>query len=60
MSQEIVKIILFGLLLLFAIAPFAGLAPLLLVILIGGFASVIGSVVKVLLFGDRDEAEKNP
>lgn len=59
MSQEIVKIIMLGLLLLFAIAPFAGLAPLLLVILIGGFASVIWSIGKVLLFGDRDEAEKN-
>ncbi|MBD2089004.1 hypothetical protein H6F67_03940 [Microcoleus sp. FACHB-1515] len=58
MSQEVVKIIMLGLLLLFAIAPFAGLAPLLLVILIGGFASVIWSVAKVLLLGSRDEAEE--
>lgn len=59
MSQEIVKIVMLGLLLLFAIAPFAGLAPLLLVILIGGFASVIWSMAKVLLLGRGDKAEEN-
>ncbi|NEQ22924.1 MAG: hypothetical protein F6K28_27985 [Microcoleus sp. SIO2G3] len=58
--NQIVRIALLGILLLLAIAPFAGLAPLLLVILIGGFVSVVWSVVKVLLVGERtEEPEKN-
>jgi hypothetical protein len=60
MSEKIVRIFLLGLLLLLAIAPFATLAPLLLTLLVAGFASAIWSLVRVFLFGDRaNEAEKN-
>ncbi len=60
MNEQAVKIFMLGLLLLLAIAPFATLAPLLLVLLIGGLASAIWSLIQAFLIGDRsNEPEKN-
>lgn len=47
------KVILFGLLLSFVFAPFAGFAPLMLVLLIAGAYWFFSSIVQVLVFGDR-------
>ena len=46
------KVILFGLLLTFVLAPFAGFAPLMLVLLIAGADWFFGSIVQILVFGD--------
>ena len=59
MNQETIRILLLGLLLLLVIFPFAGLAPLLLVVLIAGAVSLLWSIAKVLLVGRPAESEKN-
>ena len=48
------KAILLGLLLMFIFAPYAGFAPLLLVVLITSVYWFLTSIVKVLVFGERD------
>ena len=48
------KAILLGLLLMFIFAPYAGFAPLLLVIFIATAYWFITSIVKVLVFGEQD------
>ncbi len=50
------KTILFALLLMLILAPFAGFAPLLLVLLIAGVGWFFGSIFRVLIFGQRDPA----
>ena len=51
------KIILFGLLLTLVLAPFAGLAPLLLVILVAGSYWFFGSILQVLVFGESKQSK---
>ena len=46
------KVILFGLLLMLVLAPFAGFAPLLLVLLLAGTYWFVSSIAKVLIFGE--------
>ena len=53
------KVILFGLLLTFVLAPFAGFAPLMLILLIAGAYWFFGSIVRVLVFGESKTAEKD-
>ncbi|HEY9769908.1 MAG TPA: hypothetical protein V6C71_15670 [Coleofasciculaceae cyanobacterium] len=48
------KTILFGLLLMLILAPFAGFAPLLLVLLIAGVVWFFSSILKVLIFGETE------
>ncbi len=48
------KTILFGLLLMLILAPFAGLAPLLLVLLIAGVVWFFSSILKVLILGESE------
>ncbi len=50
------KTIILGLLLMFIFAPFAGFAPLLLVLTISSFYWFITSIVKVLVFGEESKA----
>lgn len=52
------KIFLFSLLLLLALAPFAGFAPLLLVILFAGTVNLVGSIVQILFFGETKIQKK--
>ena len=49
------KITLFGLLLTFVLAPFAGFAPLLLIVLIAGVYWFFGSIFQTLIFGDESK-----
>lgn len=48
------RIILFSLLLMLVLAPFAGFAPLLLVLLIAGVYWFFSSILQVLIFGESD------
>ena len=45
------NLLLLSLLLSAVLAPFAGLAPLMLILLIAGVGSIVGSLVQVLIFG---------
>ena len=51
------RTILFGLLLMLVLAPFAGFAPLLLVLLIAGAYWFFSSILQVLIFGNSDTVE---
>ena len=53
------RIIIFGMLLTLVFAPFAGFAPLLLIILIAGIYWFFGSLLQILIFGEPMEKEKN-
>lgn len=48
------KALLLGLLLMFIFAPYAGFAPLLLVVLIASVYWFLTSIVQTLVFGDRN------
>ena len=47
------KLLLFALLLMFVVAPFAGFAPLLLILLVAGAYWFFSSILQVLVFGDK-------
>jgi|GEM_PF-3381596 len=51
------KIALLGFLLMFIFAPYAGFAPLLLVLLIASVYWFLTSIVKVLVFGQQNEVD---
>ena len=51
------KAILLGLLLMLILAPFAGFAPLLIVILVAGIAWFFSSIIQVLFFGKLPEKD---
>ena len=57
MNSVLYKAILLGLLLMFIFAPYAGLAPLLLVVFIASVYWFITSVVAVLVFGEQNEKD---
>ena len=59
MNNILYKAILFGLLLMLVLAPFAGFAPLLLVLLIAGVAWFFSSIVQVLITGKSETVEKD-
>lgn len=52
------RVILFGLLLMLILAPFAGFAPLLLVLLLAGVYWFFGSIVRVLIFGESNKGDR--
>ena len=57
MNSVLYKAALLGLLLMFIFAPYAGFAPLLLIVLIASVYWFITSIVKVLVFGEQDRVE---
>ena len=59
MNNILYKIILFALLLMLVLAPFAGLAPLLLVLLIAGAAWFFSSILQVLVVGESKTVERD-
>lgn len=52
------RVILFGLLLMLILAPFAGFAPLLLVLLLAGVYWFFSSIVRVLIFGESSKSDR--
>jgi hypothetical protein len=52
------RVILFGLLLMLILAPFAGFAPLLLVLLLAGVYWFFSSIVRVLIFGESSNSDR--
>jgi predicted lipid-binding transport protein (Tim44 family) len=58
MNNPLVRLVLFGLLLMLVVAPFAGLAPLMLVLLGFGACSVFWSLVQAFFTPDRGEDKK--
>jgi hypothetical protein len=54
MNSIWLRIILFGLLLTLVLAPFAGFAPLLLIILIAGTLWFLASIFQILVLGNSD------
>ena len=54
MNSVLYKAILLGFLLMFIFAPYAGFAPLLLVVLIASIYWFLTSIVKVLVFGEEN------
>ena len=52
------RVILFGLLLMLILAPFAGFAPLLLVLLLAGVYWFFSSIVRVLIFGESSKGDR--
>lgn len=60
MNRNLTTILLVALLLLFLLAPFAGLAPLMLLLLVAGVIWGVGSLLQVLVFGEEDrESERS-
>ena len=53
------KTILFGLLLMLIFAPFAGFAPLLLIMLIAGTYWFIVPIAKIIIFGESKESKED-
>ena len=54
------RVILFGLLLMLILAPFAGFAPLLLVLLIAGVYWFFSSIAQTLIFGEPSKSDRYP
>ena len=53
------RLILFSWLLMLIFAPFAGFAPLLLVILISGFCWFLSPLAKILILGDTEPENRD-
>ena len=58
MNKGWVRIILLGLVIMLVLAPFAGLAPLLLVLLVAAVGTAIASLVQVLFTGKVEQDER--
>jgi uncharacterized protein YhhL (DUF1145 family) len=54
MNKTLLSILIFAFLLLFIVSPFAGLASLMLVLLVGAFLSLVGNIFQVILGGNSD------
>lgn len=54
MNKTLLKILMFSLLILFILSPFAALASLMLVVLVSGFFFLLGDVFQVIIGGDTD------
>lgn len=53
------RVILLGLLLMLVLAPFAGFAPLLLVLLLAGVYWFFSSIVRILIFGESNKGDRS-
>lgn len=58
MNKGWIRIILLGLILMLVLAPFAGLAPLMLVLLIAAVGTAIASLVQVFISGKVEQDER--
>ncbi|MEH1791997.1 MULTISPECIES: hypothetical protein [unclassified Nostoc] len=54
MNKTLLTILMFALLLLFIISPFAALASLMLVVLVSAFLSLLGNLFQVIIGGDTN------
>ncbi|MEH1852519.1 MAG: hypothetical protein V7L11_12720 [Nostoc sp.] len=54
MNKTLLKLLMFALLILFIISPFAALASLMLVILFAAFLSLLGEVFQAIIGGDTN------
>ncbi|MBD0263073.1 MAG: hypothetical protein ICV78_10210 [Tolypothrix sp. Co-bin9] len=54
MNKTLLSILIFAFLLLFIISPFAGLASLMLVLLVAAFFSLFGNIFQVIIGGGSD------
>ncbi|MEH2042679.1 hypothetical protein [Nostoc sp.] len=54
MNKTLLKILMFALLILFIISPFAALASLMLVVLVSAFFFLLGDVFQAIISGDTD------
>ncbi|MBE8971403.1 hypothetical protein IQ277_36015 [Nostocales cyanobacterium LEGE 12452] len=54
MNKTLLKILVFGLLILFIISPFTALASLMLVVLVSAFFFLLGDVFQAIIGGDTD------
>lgn len=55
MNNALVRIIMMGLLLMLAIAPLAGLAPIMLFLFVIGFGWMLWSLLQTLFFGTAQD-----
>lgn len=54
MNKTLVTILMFALLILFIISPFAALASLMLIVLVSAFFSLLGNLFQVIIGGDTN------
>jgi hypothetical protein len=54
MNNTLLSILIFGFLLLFIVSPFAGLAGLMLVLLVGAFFSLLGNIFQAIIGSKSD------
>ncbi|MEH2195527.1 MAG: hypothetical protein V7K98_23205 [Nostoc sp.] len=54
MNKTLLTILMFALLLLFIISPFAALASLMLILLVSAFLSLLGNLFQVIIGGDTN------
>ncbi|BAY75031.1 MAG: hypothetical protein RMY28_014815 [Nostoc sp. ChiSLP01] len=54
MNKTLLSILMFGLLLLFIVSPFAGLASLMFILLVAAFLSLAGNVFQAIIGGDTN------
>ncbi|MEH2159494.1 MAG: hypothetical protein V7K38_00230 [Nostoc sp.] len=52
MNKTLLTILMFALLILFIISPFAALASLMLIVLVSAFLSLLGNLFQVIIGGD--------
>ena len=58
MNSTIFRLTLFSFLLVLVLAPFAGFAPLLLVLLIAGTYWFISPIARIVIFGDSSKNDE--
>ncbi|MHC5745889.1 MAG: hypothetical protein ACYTXT_29130 [Nostoc sp.] len=54
MNKTLLKILMFALLILFIISPFAALASLMIVVLVAAFLFLLGDAFQAIIGGDTD------
>jgi len=54
MNKTLLTILMFALLVLFIISPFAALASLMLIVLVSAFFSLLGNLFQAIIGGDTD------
>jgi hypothetical protein len=57
MNKTLITILMFSLLLLFIISPFAALASLMLLVLVSAFFSLLGNLFQAIIGGDNNPKE---
>ncbi len=57
MNKTLITILMFSLLLLFIISPFAALASLMLLVLVAAFFSLLGNLFQAIIGGNNNPKE---